>query len=618
MANGYMGKILWVDLSRNSLQEEPLDERLCRDYIGGYGLGAWLLYSRQKAGVDSLGPENTLGFLTGPFTGTQALGGSRYVVVAKSPLTGTWGDANSGGNFGPYLKFTGYDAVFITGIAAKPVYLFINDGKAEIKDASHLWGKDCYQTEDILKGELGKDIEVAIIGPSGEGVSLIAAILTDKGRAAARSGLGAVMGAKRLKAVVAKGNMKVPVFDSAKTAALRKQYLPELTGPINFFKEFGTPAFTVGNAQSGDSPVKNWAGAGETDFPQATNLDAKYVIERQQKKYGCYRCPIACGGHMKEGNGEYRYQAGVHKPEYETICMFGTNCLNDNLESIIKANDLCNRYGLDTISAGSCIAFAIECYENGLISQGDTGGIEMTWGNHRSIVAMLEKTCRREGFGAVLADGVRVAAGKIGKGAEKYAMHIQGQEYPAHDPRFSSVQAVTYRMDATPGHHMREGGIARNCPGVPATALAPDSPAGRADTQRIGVAYNHVVDSVGCCQVVKDTYPDAGVLTEFLNALTGWNFTMDDVIKAGERIANIRHVFNLREGLNPLKYANPDRIVGKPPLKAGPLAGKTIDEAALDGEFCKAMGWDTTTAKPTKKRLLELGMADVAGELYPA
>lgn len=618
MVNGYMGKILWVDLSRSSLQEEPLDEKLCRDYIGGYGLGARLLFSRQQAGVDPLGLENTLGFLTGPFTGTQALGGSRYMVVAKSPLTGTWGDANSGGNFGPYLKFAGYDAVFVTGIAAKPVYLLLNNGRGEIKDAAHLWGKDCYETEDILKGELGKDIEVACIGSSGEGVSLIAAILTDKGRAAARSGLGAVMGAKRLKAVVAKGNMKVPVFDSAKTAELRKKYLPELTGPINFFREFGTPAFTVGNAQSGDSPVKNWSGVGKIDFPQATNIDGKYVIERQQKKYGCYRCPIACGGHMKEGNGEYQYNAGVHKPEYETICMFGTNCLNDNLESIIKANDICNRYGLDTISAGACMSFAIDCYENGLISREDTDGIEMTWGNHKSIVAMLEKIAKREGFGAVLADGVKAAARKIGKGAEKYAMHIQGQEYPAHDPKFSSVLAVAYRMDATPGRHLRDGGTGRNCPGIPTTKLALDSPAARGDTQRIGIAYNHVVDSVGCCQILKDTYPDAGVLIEFLNALTGWNFAMDDVIKTGERIANIRHVFNLREGLNPLKYENPDRIVGRPPLSEGPLAGKTIDEASLDHEFCEAMGWDPKTTKPTKKKLLELGMADVAGELYPS
>jgi aldehyde:ferredoxin oxidoreductase len=609
MANGYMGKILWVDLTKGKIQEEPSDEKMCRDYIGGYGIGARILFSRQKAKVDPLGPENILGFMTGPLAGTQALGGSRYSVVAKSPLTGTWGDANSGGDFGPYLKFAGYDGVFFTGQSTKPVYLFIDDGKAEIRDATYLWGKDCYETEDILKEEFGKDARAACIGPAGETLSLISSVINDKGRAAARSGLGAVMGSKKLKAIVVRGNQEIPLANAAKVVDLRKKYMNALGGPSGLFKEFGTPGLTVGTLKDGDTPVKNWAVAGETHFPQLENVGGNAFLDRQQRKYGCYRCVIACGGHMKGGTGEYQYVAGSHKPEYETIGMFGPNCLNDNVESIMKVNDICNRFGIDTISAGACMAFAIECYENGIITKKDTGGIEMTWGNHKSIVAMLEKLAKREGFGAILADGVKVASEKIGKGSDQYAMHIQGQEYPAHNPKFAYGFASGYRMDATPGRHTRAG---ENVPGgIPKPLIDPKSWSGRGQAQKANTTFRHVGECTGCCMFVSDSYPVAGVLAEFLNAVTGWNFTMDDVLKAGERIANIRQAFNIREGINPLKYKNPDRMVGKPPMKDGPLAGRTLDEETLAREFCEAMDWDLKTTRPSDKKLLELGMADV-------
>ena len=612
--NGYMGKTLWVDLSKNKLTEEILDEKLCRDYIGGYGLGARILFSRMKKGIDPLGPENILGFVTGPFSGTPALGGSRYVVVGKSPLTGTWGDANSGGNFGPQLKFAGYDAVFFTGISAKPVYLLIDNGVAEIKNAASLWGKDCYETEDMLKNQLGRDTEVACIGPAGEKLSLISAVMTDKGRAAARSGLGAVMGSKRLKAIAVKGKMEIPLFDAAKVVELRKNYMTKLAGPSPLLKSVGTPVFTNFLAKLGDTPIKNWSGSCEADFPQVEKIYGNGFIERQQRKYGCYRCVIACGGHMKEGNGEYQYPSS-HKPEYETIGMFGASCLNDNVESIIKVNHLCNSYGVDTISAGSCIAFTIECYENGLISQKDTDGIEMTWGNHKSIVAMTEKLVKREGFGAIIADGVKVASEKIGKGAEQYAMHMQGQEYGAHDPRFNYHYASSYRMDATPGRHTRAVG---SSPPGSTPDFDHNAWSGRGEAQKMAISFQHVGDSVGCCMFVSDSYPNANVLVEFLNAITGWNFTLDDVFKTGERILDIRHCFNIREGLNPLKYKSPDRMIGKPPLKTGPTAGRTVDEETIDRELCEAMSWDVKTTKPSRKRLIELDMADIAKELYGA
>jgi len=618
MARGYMGKILFVDLSKNELKDEALGEKLCRQFIGGYGIGARILFNRQKAGVDPLGPDNTLGILTGPFTGTPALAGTKHTIVGKSPLTGGWGDANSGGYFGAFLKFAGYDAVFFAGISSKPVYLFINNGKAELRDAAHIWGKDTRQTEAILKSELGKDVEVACIGPSGEKLSLIAAVLS-KNRTAARSGLGAVMGSKKLKAVAVKGKMKVPLANEEKTKELRKKWQAELGGHIVWLKPFGTPFLVDIGVQSGDSPVKNWTGVGAIDFPDFQPLAKEAVIERTDKKFACYMCPIGCGGYMKAGTGEYKYAAGARRPEYETTAMFGTNCLNNNLESIIKAGDICDRYGLDTISAGAAIVMAIECYEKGLITEKDTDGIEMTWGNHKSIVAMTEKLAKREGFGAVLADGVKAAAKKIGRGADEYAIHVGGQELPAHDPKHTFNYVTSYRLDPTPGRHF-VGSELSDAPGHPAGLLPKfdlKSFAGRGEARRIGSNFHQAVVCTGMCLFVYWAFPNVDPIAEFMRAVTGWEITDDELLKTGERISNLRQAFNIREGLNPLEFKVPDRVLGKPPLKEGPAAGMTVDEGTMIREYLTAMDWDLKTAKPSKKKLLELGLADVAQELWP-
>jgi aldehyde:ferredoxin oxidoreductase len=613
-----MGKILFVDLSKNELKDEALDEKLCRQFIGGYGIGARILFSRQKAGVDPLGPDNTFGILSGPFTGTMALSGTRYTVVGKSPLTGGWGDANSGGYFGAYLKFAGYDAVFFSGISDKPVYLFINNGKAELRDAAHLWGKDTRQTEDILKSELGKDVEIACIGPSGENLSLISAVIS-RTRTAARSGLGAVMGSKKLKAVAVKGNMKVPLADEARVKVLRKKYLAKLGGHIEWLKPIGTPFLTLVGVQTGDSPVKNWGGVAVTDFPDAGLIGADVLNKSMSKRFACYLCPIGCGGYMKEGTGEYKYGAGSRRPEYETIAMFGTNCLNNNLESIIKVNDICDRYGIDTISAGATIAMAIECFENGLITKADTDGIEMTWGNHKAIVAMTEKLAKREGFGALLADGAKVAAEKIGKGADQYAIHIQGQELPAHDPKHAFNYATSYRLDPTPGRHF-VGSELSDGPEHP-SGLLPEfdlkSFAGRGEARRIGNNFHQAVVCAGMCLFVYWAFPTIDPITEFMSAVTGWDITKDELLETGERITNLRQAFNIREGLNSLKFKVPERVVGIPPQQEGPVAGVTIDEETLGKDYFAAMDWDIKTAKPSKKKLQELGLDDVAKEFWP-
>lgn len=609
-----MGKILWVNLSEGTLQEEVLDEKFYRAFLGGYGLGARILFSRMKPGADPLGPDNILGIATGALTGT-ALGGARYVVVGKSPLTGGWGDANSGGRFGPHLKFSGYDAVFFTGISAKPVYLFIDNGRAELRDAGHLWGKDTFETEDLLRAELGKDVEVACIGPSGEKVSLIASVMNNKGRAAGRSGLGAVMGSKRLKAVAVQGNIKPPLADEQKAAELRKKYANELTGHVTMLRQFGTPAIMIPSVVSGDAPIKNWAGVAARDFPDAEPLGAEAVVAQQERRYACYQCPIGCGGYMKEGVGEYVYEFGANKPEYETLAMFGSNCLNNNLESIIKVNDICNRYGLDTISTGASIAFAIECYENGAITKEDTGGLEMTWGNHKAIVGMTEKLARREGFGDILADGVKVAAKKIGKDTDRFAMHIQGQEIPAHDPKFGFHWALGYRMDATPARHTQGPGMPLK--GLSMTKYDRKSQFGMQPGYKMGHNFSHTVQSIGLCQFVYWAMPSVEAYLELIKAVTGWDITIEELFQIGERIANIRHAFNIREGLNPLQFHIPARVAGKPPKEEGPLKGIMLDEETIAGEYVAAMEWDPKSAKPGKKKLEELGLDDVARVLWP-
>ena len=375
MSGGYMGKILWVDLPTGVITEETLDEQICRDFIGGYGIGARILYTRQKAGIDPLGPVNILGLISGPLTGTLVPMAVRYMAVAKSPLTGGWGEANSGGDFGSFLKFAGFDGVFFTGISTGPVYLLIDNGKAQLKDAAYLWGKDTYETEDILMAEY-KDSRVVCIGQAGEKLALVSCIMTNHGSTAGRSGLGAVMGSKKLKAVVARGTMEIPINDKAAAVRISQEHVKfmRIVGPsglslIDRMHRYGTSYTTYESAHSGDSPVKNWGGIGVIDFPDIAGLHHDVFAARVEKGHGCWHCPLRCKAILKAGGGEYNYAAGSHRPEYETAGAFGALCANSHTESIIMANDICNRAGLDTISTGSIIAFATELYENGILTR---------------------------------------------------------------------------------------------------------------------------------------------------------------------------------------------------------------------------------------------------------
>lgn len=607
MLYGYMGKFLYVNLSTGEIRIETPDESLYQDYIGGYGIGARILYNRMKVGVDPLGPENILGFLTGPFTGTPVTFAGRWTVVGKSPITGGWGDSNAGGHFAPYLKFSGYDGVFFNGISERPVYLFIDNGKAELRDAGYLWGKDCYETEDRLKADLGKDVESVSIGPAGEKVSLISCIVTRRGAVAGRSGLGAVMGSKRLKALAVRGNQEVPLFDAEMTKKYTREQIDLMKNnkdameTLESFHKYGTSHVAERFAHLGNTPVKNWGGVGIFDLPDASGLSGDAAIANLESRAGCWRCPVACEGRLKEGQGEYKYPAGIRRVEYETQAAFGTMCCNSNTESINMVNHLCNSYGLDTISAGTIIAFAMECYEKGIITKEDTDGIELTWGNHHAIVAMTEKIARRDGLGDILADGTKLAAERIGKGSEKYAVHIGGQELGMHDPKFynfpDSTALARYQMDATPGRHTQE-------------AFGPSS-----------FPY-HLINATGFCLFSDLVGGQANgelatrYMLAFMKTVTGRDLSEAELLKCGERIANIRHAFNLREGINPLQHKVHPRIVGTPPQRRGPLKGITVDAEAQIQRELQALDWDSVTAKPSRKKLLELGLDDIAEELW--
>jgi aldehyde:ferredoxin oxidoreductase len=600
MIPGTMGKLLFVDLTTGTITIEEPDDSLYKDFIGGYGIGAKILYNRMKPKADALGPDNILGLLAGPLCGTPVPTGARYTAVGKSPITGGWGDANSGGFFGPYLKFAGYDGVFFTGASKKPVYLLIDNGRAEIKDASALWGKDAYETEEALEKEYGKDARVACIGQGGEKMALIAAIMTDKGSAAGRSGLGAVMGSKKLKAVVAKGTMPVSVADKAALEKFRKEHIQNMAntpgmGGTPSLHRFGTSSMTDNNALSGDTPVKNWGGIGVKDLPDVEGIKPTTLETYVSKIGGCWHCPIACKAVLKEGIGEYKYDAGVRRPEYETQGSFGANCGNTNTESINKANDICNRAGLDTISAGTVIGFAIELYENGILTQKDTYGLDLKWGNHKAMVAMTEKMANREkGLGDILADGVKVAAQKIGKGAEKFAVHVGGQEVGMHDPKlagFGNSSWARYQLDATPGRHTAGFGP--------------------------GSFNTHIVNATGLCMIGMGFGGGTMKLVNFFNAVTGLGWTEENILKAAERIAVLRQLFNLREGINSLNiYAHP-RLYGDPPQKEGPLAGVKINVALQNYWNLGALDWDGTTMKPSKKKLMDLGFKKEAEEMWP-
>ncbi|MEW6261690.1 MAG: aldehyde ferredoxin oxidoreductase family protein [Thermodesulfobacteriota bacterium] len=659
---GFHGRVLHVDLSSGRHEFEGLGEDFYRKHLSGAGLGAKVLWDRLKPGADPLGPDNILGFTTGLLTDTGTLFTGRFMVVGKSPLNNSWGDANCGGYFAPYLKRCGIDGVFFQGRSEAPVYLYVDHEKVEVRDAAGLWGLDAVETEKKLKETHGQKAQVACIGPAGEKLCRFAGVANDGGRYAARGGLGAVMGSKHLKAVVAAGKDRVGVADKAKVSRLTQAFNKKLeggkglqrilgdrlvgivgwitrTGPVytrqpadlwrQILRKFGTSGITAMSAESGDSPIKNWGGIGYTDFPlsRSQKIGAETVFRYEAKKYGCYSCPIRCGGLMKV-DGPYPLEE-THKPEYETLCAFGSLSLNDDIHTIFKMNDLCNRGGLDTISCGGVVALAVECFENGLLTKADTGGLELRWGNGRDMVRLVEMIIAREGLGDLLAEGARRAAEKIGRGAEKYAVHCGGVEAPMHDPKFDPGFMPLYACEATPGRHTTAAYVhldlqlleksfkrAKKIPGV-VTRKQRHRYDGAGEALAVEVYFKMLMDGAGVC-LFGTSVGGPMPLCDWLNAVTGWNLDSDEYLVIGERIETLRHAFNVREGLNPIRdfQVNP-RIYGQPPFNKGPAKGVTVDLDTMCRSFYQAMSWDLETGRPRLEYLQKLGLEEVARTLYP-
>ncbi len=611
MPNGYIGKILWVNLTDGTFKEEDLPEEIYRQYLGGIGLATKLIYENLPPKTDALSPESVFGFFPGLLTGTVAPLTGRFMVAGKSPLTKTWGDSNCGGYFGPEIKKCGYDAILIKGMAESPKYITIIEDNNQILDASDLWGLDAVQTEDKLKEKYGR-VQIASIGQSGEKLSLISGIVNDKARLAGRSGFGAIMGSKKLKAIVLKGAKKIEVADNNALIQHTKEYNEGINnatvGGIEGYRTLGT---TMGNEilfKIGDTPCKNWGGTKE-DFPpeKLSKISGVEIDKYKQKPYGCFSCPVRCGAIMKvpEANLEE-----THRPEYETCASFGHLLLNDDLMSIFKANDLCNRAGIDTISAGATIAFAIECYENNLISKDDTDGLELTWGNSEAIITLLNKMINREGFGDLLADGSKIAAEKLGKGSE-YAMHSMGQELGMHSPKYYKNMGTTFAFDPTPGRHttasldffvmgpiIKPNGLFEGIT-LPRKFKRPGDD--RSEAEKLFTAIMQFTHSIGLCEFayVFQKYP----LLELIKAVVGWDLTIEEAIKTGRRIQTLRQAFTLREGIDIIKNRIPERTV-------------TVDYLEDYKGYCEKMGWNPETAYPLKETLTDLNLDFVIKDLF--
>jgi aldehyde:ferredoxin oxidoreductase len=618
--HGYAGKLLFVNLTDKTYEVRPLTEELAKDFIGGPSLGAKILYEEMPANTDAFAPESLLGIVSGPTNGTGPFMGGRYTVVSKSPVTGGWNDANSGGNFGPKLRKSGFDAVFFKGISDSPVYLFIDNGEVSFRDASHLWGKTTIETENAIYEELGDNkVGIALIGPAGERLSNMAAIMNDTHRAAGRGGTGAVMGSKRLKALVCRGDLKIEVRDKAEVLAINKETIEWEKGPVaevvKVFSQWGTGSLYEDSTISADAGIKNWSGAPRelTDAAKEALTSAAMDKLYKRKKFACNACPVGCGAIYEIKDGPWQLEE-TGRPEYETSGNFGSMMLNADPESVNYCNFLCNEYGFDTISFGATVAWAMECYNKGLFTLEEMGGIDLNWGDRDAIVAMSEAVCHASTeMGKILNGASREAARHYNRGFD-FLVDASGIEIPQHDARRSPGLARTYQYDPTPGRHVK-GGLGFTTHGAePPEQKYSFKDTGKRDLD--AVVDLEITNASGYCQLSEFGLPP-GSKIRFLNALTDFNYSEEDARNLGLRSFTLRHAFNLREGMRRKDFKISDRIVGKPPLKEGPLENVIIDNEKLGDNFYSEIGWDLQTALPPREFLEKVGGLDfVITDLY--
>ncbi|MHA2039303.1 MAG: aldehyde ferredoxin oxidoreductase family protein [Promethearchaeota archaeon] len=619
-----MGKILRVNLTDGTISEEFPDDETLKLYLGGAGLATKYLIDETPKGIDPLGPENKLIFMTGPLTGTPSPSTGRYCVVAKSPLTGIWGEANSAGFWGRDLKRSGFDGIIFEGISSKPVYLVTEDGNAELKDASHLWGKNTSETTRLIKKDLGDKFNVACIGIGGENLVKYAAVMNDcdkpnYGRAAGRCGMGTVMGSKNLKAIASRGNAKIQVAkpDEYKEEAKQRydwvnQSLLKMTLEV-----FGTATMVDLVGAKGGLPTNNF----QTGvFPNLDKINGTAINETiLTGRKPCFACPIACGrvSEIKEG----KFKGSGEGPEYETLGALGTSCGVDNLEAITMAHFLCNEYGIDVISAGGSIAFAMECYEKGILTKEDTNGLEFNFGNADLLVDVISIISKREGIGDLIAEGSRIMAEKLGNDSIKFAMQVKGLELPAYDSRAAKISGLGFAVANRGGCHITgfiEGPAFLSMPFmIVENAEVGDVLTENVEDTKVNKEFEDafgVFDSIGGCKFMGMVLSSED-WASLIEKLLGYPFSVEDFAKAGERLYNLARVYNVREGITRADDTLPARLLEEP-MPEGPAKGQVVNLEPLLDAYYDYRGWDKETGKPTKEKLKELGLEWAIKEIY--
>jgi aldehyde:ferredoxin oxidoreductase len=609
-ARGYMGKILRINLTTGVIETQELDDKLAEEFIGGSGLGAKILYDETTVDTEPFSEDNPIIFATGPLTGTKVFNSDRFDVVSRSPLTGIFGESSAGGFWGGMLKRCGFDALVVKGRSENPVYLNITEDKAEILPAGDIWGKDTFESTDYLKEKHGEKVKAAVIGQAGENLVRIAGMITDghHGRAVGRAGMGAVMGWKRLKGVVVFGEKKTEVADPEALADLMKELGSQMKDGPEALRFGGTSVGVEYCDEIGNIPIKNWYQGG---WPEgAAKISGTTMANTVLKgRYHCGRCVINCGRIVEglPGPNEGKEIAG---PEYETVGLMGTNLLIDDLNAVIKSNELCNRYGLDTISTGSVIGFAMEAYEKGLISKKQLDGIDLTWGSSRAVHEYIRKIAEKDGFGAVLGKGVKRAADYVGGTAHEFALEVKGLEPPAHDPRAKFTVALGYATSnrgachvAAFTHDFEEGAYLEDL-GTPRLE------------DRFGIEHKaenvyymqHLMgmfDSLVACKFGMFGGLTVNPLIRALNAVTGWDFDREKFFRAGERIFNIKRLYNVRLGITRKDDVIPVRMLNQ---RRGGGTNELPPLNVLLDEYYKLRGWNEFGI-PTEEKLEELSLA---------
>jgi aldehyde:ferredoxin oxidoreductase len=603
---GYIGQLLRVNLTNKGIIKEPLREDWARDFVGGVGLSARILYDELPPKVDALGSENKLVMMTGPVNGTMIPAASRSSVCAKSPYTGSFFHSIFGGFLGPELKFAGYDGLIIEGQADRPVYLWIDDDRVEIRDASHLWGKDPFKTQEVLRKEIGdEEVHIATIGLAGEEKAPYAMILCDI-RAAGRGGMGAVMGSKKLKAIVIRGTGGVIVPNVLKlyNTAIKLNELIATTPAVQGLSQYGTPRNVAAMNEGGILPTRNW----QTEtFAGMVNITGEAMREKVVKgDRACFACSINCTKYSVVPKGPYK--SIINGADYETIYGFGSACAVDNIEALCKADELCDEYGIDLISTALCIAWAMECYEKGIFTREDTDGIDLKFGNADGMLQMIEKIGKREGLGALLAKGTRAAAQIVGKDTYRFAIQNKGLEWPGHTCRPFPACAVGYATGPRGGSHHDIRPTPEKSGLVDRKILEGKG--------ALAAEINHwliLADSTLLCHLAEPIWGPIKIndsLIEALNSVTGWELDYQGARKIAERQWNMIRCFSAREGFTREEDQLPVRFMEEP-VPEGPMKGSYIPRETLErlkDDYYTYRGWDLKTGNPTKAKLSELGL----------